>query len=76
MVVVLSLLAVLSLLGLKRVCRSRQFNPPPLRLPVIAAVIGLADQETLKTFLQGSHCKWTRPSNKGTGLIWASPVAS
>lgn len=38
MAVLLSLLAVLSLLGLKRVCRSRQINPPPLRLPVIAAV--------------------------------------
>ena len=61
MVVVLSLLAVISLLGLKRVCQSKQLNPPPLRLPVIAAVaiplltlaVGILEQSQLTLLTQG-----------------------
>ena len=36
--ILLSLLAIVFLLVLQRVCQSRQLTPPPLRLPLIAAV--------------------------------------
>ena len=38
MAILLSLLAIVFLLVLQRVCESRQLTPPPLRLPLIAAV--------------------------------------
>ena len=38
MAILLSLLAIVFLLVLQRVCQSRQLTPPPLRLPLIAAV--------------------------------------
>ena len=38
MVVLLSLLAIVSLLGVHRYCSRQQLTPPPLRLPIIAAV--------------------------------------
>jgi small-conductance mechanosensitive channel/CRP-like cAMP-binding protein len=61
MVVLLSLLAIVSLLGLRRVCDSRQLSPPPLRLPVIAAVaipfltltVAILEQSPLTLLTQG-----------------------
>ena len=38
MTLVLSLLAIASLLGLRQVCRRQRITPPPLRTPLIAAV--------------------------------------
>ena len=38
MTLVLSLLAILALLGLHRICKLQQLSPPPLRMPFIAAV--------------------------------------
>ena len=38
MAILLSLLAIIFLLVLQRICQSRQLTPPPLRLPLIAAV--------------------------------------
>ena len=38
MALLLSLLAIVFLLVLQRVCQSRQLTPPPLRIPLIAAV--------------------------------------
>ena len=38
MVVLLSLLAIVSLLGVHRYCSRQQLTPPPLRLPIIAAI--------------------------------------
>jgi small-conductance mechanosensitive channel/CRP-like cAMP-binding protein len=38
MTLLLSLLAIGALLGLQRVCRDRNLTPPPLRMPLIAAI--------------------------------------
>ncbi len=38
MAILLSLLAIVLLLVLQRVCQSRQLTPPPLGLPLIAAI--------------------------------------
>ncbi len=38
MAILLSLLTIVFLLVLQGVCQSRQLTPPPLRLPLIAAV--------------------------------------
>ena len=38
MTLTLSILAILTLLTVHRVCRRQQLSPPPLRLPLIAAI--------------------------------------
>ena len=39
MTLALSLVAMVALLALKRVCKRQKLTPPPLRIPLIAAVL-------------------------------------
>lgn len=61
MAVLLSLLALVSLVALHRICRTRELTPPPLRLPLIAAVaipllmlmVTILEQSPLTLLTQG-----------------------
>ena len=39
MTLALSLVAIVALLALKRICKRQKLTPPPLRMPLIAAVL-------------------------------------